>query len=437
MRYVCAMQWIAMSMVVMLACGRSDSKAPPKEVAAAPMPKEAQALEVLEPWEAATLACVARSTVEHMNASKAAFDVAAAALSTDRARAHRRLRHWIAAFTAAAYEHRTKPPRVEAQDLFGLAAVAQAELGDLRTARELAEQTLAAARGEDASRDPIAVKRAYEVLAWTGDGARAAKLAGDQLFDRALVASGLARGGDAAGARKLLATLTDEAATADRSVRGVIVMAHVYAGDLAAARALITAERDPDDRAMLYAWAADAMRHTTDAGRAAFLDDAIAAVSADARPTTPGSSVATIAWIELVKARDQIDGDRSARARLHVWLLDPAHAATLVELIALNVVRTEVAGMPAEADRLLALLPAQHRTRAELDLDLLRGRFDRAFALLDAHRRDRTALRSRAPDLDNALRQGIDAVETDLWLAFTDAPRDPAQIATFQKLLCR
>jgi len=379
-----------------------------------------------------TLACVVRSTVEHMGASEAALDVAAMALDPRPARPYRHLRHWIAAFTAAATADRAVSPRVAVEHVLALAALAHAETGDLRAARALAERALA--RVPAGGTTP---PRTLEVLAWTGDGERASALAGDRLFERAEVASGLARGGDLAGARTLLAALASEAITADHAVRGAIVMAQVWTGELAAARTLIDAERDPDRRALLYAWAAYVAAQTTHAGRAGFVDDAIAAVRADAETAPAGLALAKVAWVDLVKARDLIDRDRTARARLHAWLLDPGRVAEHLDLVGANVVRAEVAGMAADADRLLAALPAAHRTRAELDLAVLRGRFDHVFALLERHRRERDVTRSQDAVLDPRIVAGIDAVEVDLWLAFTDAPRSPGQIEAFQRLVCR
>jgi hypothetical protein len=418
-----------------LACGRSsDTKPPPEIPPEAPLYHPAAPLPELERWMEITLACVTRSTIEHMDASAASYDVAAAALSTDRPRGHRHFGNWVAAFTAAVSAPRPASGRVTTEDLLGLAAVAHAELADWRTARELADRALATSGANRSAGG----QRALEVLAWTRDGARATALAGDRVFDRAAVAAGLARTGYYTAARRLLWSLAPEAARADRAVRGVMVMALVYAGDFAAARALITAERAPADRALLYAWAADATKFSPhQRGRIGFLDDAIATVSAEAASATPDALFALDVWHELVKARDRIDLDRTARTRFHAWLLDPARAPRHLELIAFNVVRAEAAGMAADADRMLAMLPPAVRTRAELDLDLLRGNFDHALALLETHLAQRAALRAQDPGYAAGVVEGIDAVEVDFWLAYTDAPRAPAQIATFQKLVCR
>ena len=81
--------------------------------------------------------------------------------------------------------------------------------------------------------------------------------------------------------------------------------------------------------------------------------------------------------------------------------------------------------------------PPAFRTRAELDLALLRGNFDHAFDLFDAHLAERAATRAQDPRLDSALDEAIDPVEVDLWLTMTDAPRSALHVARFQKLVCR
>jgi hypothetical protein len=107
------------------------------------------------------------------------------------------------------------------------------------------------------------------------------------------------------------------------------------------------------------------------------------------------------------------------------------------QMVGFNVIRAEVAGLPAEADRLLAAAIPPATLRAGLDLAAARGQFDRAFELFVEHRRERAPLRTQDSGLPSGVIDAIDAAEVDLWLTFADAPRDDLIVARFRSVVCR
>lgn len=381
-------------------------------------------------WIDETLACVADRVVEVANKSRNPRDVVTSTLEVWRLGTHpTRARRFVRTIVDRASA--TKAPR--ALVLVG-AATAAAELGAMTEARAYADDALRKLDSlEEHDRD-YAIQQASMVIAWSGDRTRALTTAKDMPMAMIAVALGSARARDRAGAAAIVAAL---APPVDPAAKTLLAMTHVWLGDLAAARALLPPPTEIEDRAFMQLWIADAAVRSTHADRAAIVDAAIAELSARAR-RDDSAPIALTVWVELVHLRDRVGQSAAARTALHDHLLGGEPASLRRELVDLNVVRAQRAGLPAEADRLIASVPPERLAMPRVYLAMVRDDYDTAFEALAEHARARTAFLAGplADPLDLHI-DAIDVAEADTWLMFTDAPRTDALVRRFRSLVCR
>jgi hypothetical protein len=417
---------LAIFLVLVAACERARPPGPPPTPAPTPA------------WLDETLGCVVRSTIEHANASRSPIQVGFMAVDVGQRDVDRTItRRFVEAMVDAAVATGPGGLRETPVAMFAAGAVAMAELGDLRAGRAMADRAVSGLDALPAEDRDYPRQRAIEVIAWSGDADRARSLAADRPMDNLAMAIGMARAGDPAGARRVLASMPSPAGGPDAEIAGYAAMAHVWAGDLPGARALLDAERDPDRRAMMIVWIAEIAARSRHPDRDRFIDDAIAEVKPRALTERDDAALAATVWNELVRFRDQVGGSSAARIELHDWMIGGQPGTLRRDMVGLNVIRAELAGLPSEADRLLAATMPPGTVRAGLDLAAARGQFDRALDLLVEHRRERAPVRSQDGGLPSGVIDAIDAAEVGLWLWFADTPRDDLIVARFRSVVCR
>jgi hypothetical protein len=224
----------------------------------------------------------------------------------------------------------------------------------------------------------------------------------------------------------------------------MVAATQVWVGDLAAARAAVAAERDPRWRPSMQFWVAEAAVLSKHAEATAVVDSAITELRAAAINARDESDelLHLVVWTELVGLREQLGGTEAVLARkvLDDWLIAGDKRSVRRSLTGVNATGAQLAGQPAEADRLLASSESAGLGglgQARIEIAMLRGDYPAAFQALADHQRERAQHRGDlAAAMASPIKGGADTAEVAIWLQLTSATRDAAILDRFRALAC-